>query len=629
MCGFAGQWLTAGRADIEAAATMAARLAHRGPDQEGRFVSADGRCAIGFRRLCVIDPDGSRQPMTHPDVPVTLAFNGELYNFRALRSELERQGERFRTAGDTEVLLAMYVRHGLAMLDRLEGMFAAAIYDGRAGCLHLVRDRLGLKPLWYVVASDRVVFASEAKALRAHPAVATSVDPTSLVHYLTIGYIPAPQSIWQGVRKLPPACHLTFGDGGAAEPQRWWSPPAQTATVADDQAVEAVREVVRSAVAKRLVSDVPIGALLSGGLDSSIVVAAMCDALGDPAAVRTFSAGFTEQRFDERPFAREVAEHLGTTHTELLIEADAATLLDDLLAQYDEPFGDSSALPLWMLSRAVRQRVTVALVGDGGDEAFAGYDRHRAMWLAEHIAPLKAMVMTAGGMLVDTFAPRDEKNPLRRFARFAAGLDAPPALRYESYRALFTAAALDDLVTDDLAAAADPRAGQRWFETLFTAADCDTDLLAAQRHDVLTYLPDDLLVKADIASMAWGLELRSPFLDHHVIELGLSLPDTLKVDRRRGKRILVRAFGDRLPAGVFERPKTGFGVPLDAWLAGPLLGTLKETLLDQSFIDAGWVKRSALERLIDQHARGKADHRHRLWALLCLGRWWAMGSATA
>ena len=625
MCGFAGEWLMAGRADLETAAAMADRLVHRGPDQEGRFASADGLCAIGFRRLCVIDPDGSRQPMTHPDVPVTIVFNGELYNFRTLRSELERQGERFRTAGDTEVLLAMYVRHGLAiMLDRLEGMFAAAIYDGRTGCLHLMRDRLGVKPLWYVVAGERVVFASEAKALRAHPSVEATVDPTSLVHYLTMGYIPAPRSIWQGIRKLPPASHLTFGDGGAAEPQRWWSPPVTTAQVADEEAVEAVRQTLREAVAKRLVADVPVGSLLSGGIDSSIVVALMCEALGDPQAVRTFSAGFTDQRFDERPFAREVAEHLGTTHTELLIEADAAAGLDDLVGQYDEPFGDSSALPLWLLSRAVRQRVTVALVGDGGDEAFAGYDRHRAMWLAEHIAPLKAMVMTAGGVLVDSFASRDEKSPFRRFARFAAGLDAPPALRYESYRALFTASALADLLTDDLAAAVDPTAGRRWFESLFAAVDCHTDLLAAQRHDVLTYLPDDLLVKADIASMACGLELRSPFLDHHVIELGLGLPDELKVDRRRGKRILVRAFADRLPAGVFERPKAGFGVPLDAWLAGPLLEMLRETLLDQSFIDAGWLKRTALERLIDQHVRGKADHRHRLWALLCLGRWWAM-----
>ncbi len=630
MCGFAGQWLARdadGRADVDQAAAMAERLVHRGPDQDGRFLSADGRCAIGFRRLCVIAPDRSRQPMTHPDVPVTLAFNGEIYNFRALRSELERQGERFRTAGDTEVLLAMYIRHGLGMLGRLEGMFAAVIYDGREGCLHLVRDRLGVKPLWYAVTGDGVLFASEAKALRAHPAGGGPVDPTSLIHYLTMGYIPAPRTIWQGIRKLPPASHLTFGAGRDAEPRRWWSPPAAVAQVADEQAVEAVREAVRSAVAKRLVADVPVGALLSGGIDSSIVVALMCDAAGDPAAVRTFSAGFADQRFDERPFAREVAAHLGTTHTELLIDPDAAGLLDALVAQYDEPFGDSSALPLWMLCRAVRQRVTVALVGDGGDEAFAGYDRHRAMWLAEHISPLKAMVMTAGGMLVDSFASRDEKSPARRFARFAAGLDAPAALRYESYRTLLTAPALAELLTDDLAGAADPAAGRRWFEDLFVAADCDSDLLAAQRHDVLTYLPDDLLVKADIASMAHGLELRSPFLDHPVIELGLSLPDALKVDRRRGKRILVRAFADRLPAGVFERPKAGFGVPLDAWLSGPLLGTLRETLLDQAFIDAGWLKRTAVERLIDQHVRGRADHRHRLWALLCLGRWWAMEAA--
>jgi asparagine synthase (glutamine-hydrolysing) len=378
---------------------------------------------------------------------------------------------------------------------------------------------------------------------------------------------------------------------------------------------------VQAAVTARLVADVPIGALLSGGVDSSIVTALMCQAAGEPRAVKTFSAGFAESTFDERPYGRQVAEFLGTEHRELLVQADAAALIDKLVAQYDEPFADSSALPTYLLCQAIRPHVKVALGGDGGDEAFGGYDRHRAMWLTQHMSATKTLLATAAAMLADSFAPRDEKSPLRRFVRFARGLDAPPALRYLGYRALFTLEQLDGLMTDEFAEQIAPTAARDAFAELYEAGECDTELSAAQRHDVLDYLPNDLLVKADIASMAHGLELRSPFLDPRVIELGLSLPDELKVSRRGGKRILAAAFGHLLPAAVFRRRKTGFGVPLGDWLKGPLLPMLRQTLLDQSFIDTGWVKRTALEHLIDSHAAGKADHRHRLWALLWLGRW--------
>jgi asparagine synthase (glutamine-hydrolysing) len=627
MCGFVGEFIVSGEkpANLELAQKQAQRLVHRGPDEAGSFASADGRCAIGFRRLSIIDLPLSHQPMTRqlPQGQVTLAFNGEIYNFRALREELGACGESFATHGDTEVLLAMYLRHGLvAMLGRLEGMFAAAIYDGRAGKLHLMRDRLGVKPLWYARAGGRIVFASEAKALLGYEGVDRQVDPQAVLSYLTLGYVPAPRSIWRGVQKLPPASSLTLP--GENEPQRWWAPPCRVRPISQAEAVEQVRQVVREAVSQRLVADVPIGALLSGGVDSSIVTALMCQASGDPRAVKTFSAGFAESAFDERPFGRQVAQFLGTEHRELLVEADAAALVDKLVAQYDEPLGDSSALPTYLLCQAIRPHVTVALAGDGGDEAFGGYDRHRAMWLGQHMSSAKAMLVTAAAMIVDSFAPKDEKSPLRRFVRFARGLDAPPALRYLGYRALFTLEQLDALMTDEFAEQVVPTAPRDAFAELYESGECDTELSAAQRHDVLDYLPNDLLVKADIASMAHGLELRSPFLDHRVIELGLSLPDELKVSRRRGKRILAAAFGELLPAEVFSRPKAGFGVPLGDWLAGPLLPMLRETLLDQSFIDVGWLKRSKLEHLIDSHAAGKADHRHRLWALLWLGRWKAI-----
>ena len=630
MCGFAGEFVFAGaaeRADADLSGQMARRLRHRGPDERGSYASADGRCAIGFERLCVIDPPGSHQPMSSADGAVTLAFNGEIYNFHQLRRELAGGGAGFRTAGDTEVLLEMYLRDGLAMLPKLDGMFAIAIHDTRDGRLHLIRDRLGVKPLWYAATDDRVVFASEAKALLAHPMVDRTVDLEALGLYMAMGYVPAPRSIWRGVAKLPPGHHMSF-DSTAGQGRRWWRPPPPSEPIAGGDAAAKVVERLGDAVAKRLVADVPLGALLSGGVDSSIVTALMCRATGEAGAVKTFTAGFAEWGFDERPFARRVAEHLGTDHREFLIAPPAAAgaerFLDELVCQYDEPFGDSSALATFLLCRAVRQEVTVALCGDGGDEAFAGYDRHRAMWLGENMSTLKALAVTAGGVLADTFATRNEKSRLRRFARFARRLDAPPALRYLGYRRLFDEQQLGVLLTDDLAEQL-PLAGPRdWFVDLYECGRCDTELLAAQRHDILTYLPDDLLVKADIAGMAHGLELRSPMLDTGVIELGLSLPDELKVGRHRGKLILAQAFGDLLPAEVFQRRKAGFGVPIDSWLRGPLLPMLRETLLDQSFIDAGWLKRTAMEKLINSHAAGRADHRHRLWALLWLARWYAL-----
>ena len=627
MCGFAGEFLLGapgGRVDGELARRMAAALRHRGPDERGLYVSEDGRCAIGFERLRVIDPAGSHQPMTSPDGQVTLAFNGEIYNFRELRAELQAAGQSFRTTGDTEVLLAMYRQHGLEMLPRLQGMFALAIHDRRHNQLHLVRDRLGVKPLWYAVTGEHVLFASEAKALLQHPQIDRAVDTDALGLYLTMGYIPAPWSIWRSIRKLLPGHQVSF-DLQASPPVQWWSPPTQAEPIDPQEARQSLRELLADAVQRRMVADVPVGALLSGGVDSNIVAALMCQASGDPKQVKTFTIGFAEGPFDERPFARRVAQHLGTTHREYLVTPDAAGLLDTLVRQYDEPFGDSSALPTYLLCQAIRGEVTVALGGDGGDEGFAGYDRHRAMWLAENMGTVKGLLVTTAGMVADAFASQNEKSRLRRLARFASALDAPPSLRYMRYRQLFTPAQIEELLTPELAGQLEMQGPQEWFTELYEAGECDSELLYAQRHDVLTYLPDDLLVKADIASMAHGLELRSPLLDHRVLELGLRLPVSLKVDRKRGKKILRETFASLLPAEVFTRPKSGFGVPLDSWLRGPLLPVLRETLLDQSFTDLGWLKRSAVERLIDEHASGKADHRHRLWALLWLGRWQKLG----
>jgi asparagine synthase (glutamine-hydrolysing) len=623
MCGFAGEFIFVGknRADPAVSQAMAARLKHRGPDEEGSYISQDGRCALGFRRLAVIDLPLSHQPMLAEDGWSVVVFNGEIYNFRCLREELARDGYAFRTQGDTEVLLALWQRHGEAMLDRLEGMFAFVLHDARQHKVFLARDRLGKKPLWYSALGDRIVFASEAKALLVHPAVSRDVDAEAVGFYLTMGYVPAPRSIWGRVRKLPPG-HCLMVRSGLGEPRPYWLPPDRGRRVPRSEALESVRQTVLSAVSKRMVADVPLGALLSGGVDSSVVVALMCQAAGKSGGVKTFTAGFAEQAFDERPFAAAVARHLGTEHRELVIApADAPALLDQLVEQYDEPFADSSALPLYLICRAAREHVTVALTGDGGDESFAGYERYRAMHLAQTMGATAWFLATASRPLLDRLAPQDERCRLRRLVRFASVLDEPPALQYFAFRRLFSPGQLQRILENDFAAAAGLDQPQQWFTGLYETAEFQDESAFAQRHDLLTYRPDDLLVKADIASMAHSLELRSPLLDHHVVTLGLGLPVEFKLRRGRGKAILREAFAHLLPRDVLARGKQGFGVPLDRWLGGQLLPSLRQTLLEGPLVKRGWMARGPLEQLINDHLAARADHRHRLWALLWLGRW--------
>lgn len=640
MCGFAGEFVYAGRADLAVVSAMAARLSHRGPDEAGAALSSDGRCGLAFRRLSIIDLELSHQPLTYAGPgqtgAATVVFNGEIYNFQSLRHDLAAGGFAFKTKGDTEVLPAMYLRDGpAAMLPRLEGMFAFAIYDHRAGRLMLARDRLGKKPLWYAALPDRIVFASEAKALLAHPLVGREGDPAALCYYLTLGYVPAPRSIWKGIVKLAPGHWLEITDR-PGEPCRYWSPPEETARISQNDAVEAVRSSLQEAVAKRMIADVPLGALLSGGVDSSIVAAMMSRQAGRAGGVKTFTAGFADEQFDERPAAAAVAAHLGCENLPLVVESgDVSLLLDRLVAQYDEPFADSSALPTYLVCQAARQHVKVVLTGDGGDEAFAGYDRYRAMEIGQRMGPGKWLLAKLAGSFAAAFAPQDERNKLRRLARFAEALDMPPAQRYLYYRRLFWPPQLEALLERDLLAAADIARPEQWFTELYegepgnadlrigspSSPSFDNEIAYAQRHDLLTYLPDDLLVKVDIASMAHGLEVRCPLLDHRVVELGLGLPTECKFAGRYGKAILRRAFADLLPPETFHRPKRGFGAPIDRWLRGDLLHELRETLLDGPLVTQSWMVRDQLSLLIDQHTHRLADHRHRLWALLWLARW--------
>ena len=625
MCGFAGEFLFAAasaHADVVLATRLAEALRHRGPDEAATFVSQDRRCAIAFHRLAVIDPPGSHQPMTLPDGALTVAFNGEIYNFRSLRADLEADGCRFATAGDTEVLLHLYRRRGADLVDDLDGMFAFALHDAEAGQLLLARDRLGQKPLWYALLGDRIVFASEARALLRHPQIDRSLDRASLAFYATLGYVPAPASAWRGIRKLPPASCLLVSTG-PAEPRRFWRPELVEPPPTPADAVRQVRTTLAASVAARMVSDVPLGALLSGGLDSAIVAALMSEAAGTAGGIRTFTAGFPDAAYDERALARLTARRLGSDHTELVLDAAPADALDDLVARYAEPFADSSALPTWLICQAARQHVTVALTGDGGDELFGGYDRYRALHLASTMRPATYLAVRLAAALAAPWAPLSERSRLRRLVRFADSLPYPPAQQYFRYRRLFGPRDLTRLFTEEFARQICLDEPARWFLDLYEQADLDDEVQHAQRHDLLTYLPDDLLVKADIASMACSLELRSPMLAAPLVGLGLSLPVGMKISGGRGKAILREAFADVLPPEVLRGPKRGFGVPLARWLREDLAGTLQETLLDESFLGREIIRREAIAGLLNDHFSRRDDHSHRLWALLILARWLA------
>lgn len=621
MCGFAGEFVFGDTpADVDLAAAMAGRLMHRGPDEAGSFLSADRRCAIGFRRLAVIDPAGSHQPMTSEDGLVTVAWNGEIYNYRKLREELRGSGATFQTAGDTEVLLHLYRRHAGQIAEHLVGMFAVVVYDSLQGRLLLVRDRFGQKPLWFSLLEDRIVFASEAKALLGHPKIGQDLSKVGLEQYVSLGYVAAPNSIWEGICKLLPGQELhVSGDG--VKRGSYYQVKCKSITGDGQETLDRVRHGVSQAVSEAMVSDVPIGALLSGGIDSSIVVGLMAKAAGRVGGVRTFTAGFDEEAYDERRRARVVAKHFGSEHEELLVERPGVSALDRVVKVYDEPFGDSSAVATLALCEAVSRHVKVALVGDGGDECFGGYDRYRALQLADEMGPLAYALTMGAAKLTKALSGGDQRGVIGRFKRFVGGINLPPAMQYFYYRRLFGANDLAKLFSEGFADDMDLNTTRDWFCRLYEEGDCGDEVSRAQRHDMLTYLPDDLLVKTDRASMASSLELRSPMLAWRVAELGLSLPVKLKVNRRRGKVALREAFRDILPREVLTGRKKGFGLPLGRWLRGAMRPVMIETLTDRSFLKRGIFREGSVVGLINDHLSKREDHSQRLWMLMVLARW--------
>ena len=581
---------------------MRARIRHRGPDEGS--TDALGACVLGHQRLRVLDPEQGFQPVANETGDVTAVFNGELYNFPELRAGLA--GHEVRGQGDTPVLPHLYEEHGLGFVERLEGMFALALWDAPRGRLVLARDRLGKKPLvWTRLEDGTLAFASELKALLAVPGVRCEPDLAALDAYLALGYVPAERTGLLGIQRLLPG-HRLVAEGDAVTIERWWEPQLEDADLRDEDWLERVRAAVADAVRRRLVADVPLGALLSGGIDSAIVVAEMAKASSEP--VRTFTVGFADAAYDEREFARAVADRWSTRHTEVVLEPDAAATLPRLAEAFDEPLGDEAALPLFLICEAARQEVTVALVGDGGDESFAGYERYAAMELAGRVP----RPLAAGGARLLRALPggrRERRAATFRAARFLEAAATPRSERYGRLMEVFPLAWRSSLWSDDARA----ELGTLVSPGFLLGAPPGDGVTGLQLLDVATYLPGDLLPKSDIASMAHSLELRSPLLDHRVVELGLSLPPGLK----HRKQALRRAFADELPPAVAARGKTGFGVPLAAWFRGELRELAAETLLG----DRGWFRRDTVKRLLGEHAAGEADHGHRLWSLVMLELW--------
>jgi len=618
MCGICGIYdLRDHDIDRELMSKMTRTLHHRGPDDEGIYVA--GNVGLGNARLAIIDltPSG-HQPMTNEDKSIWLTFNGEIYNFPQLRERLEKRRHCFSSKGDTETILHLYEDYGLDCVQHLRGMFAFALWDGRKKRLFLARDRVGKKPLYYFHGQNTFVFASEIKAILEHPQVPRRVNLKAIPLYLTYGYVPAPGSIFEGIHKLPPG-HVLILEDGRIEIREYWDlsyPQGQGVVKLEGEYIGGLLSLLREAVAIRLISDVPLGAFLSGGIDSTAVVALMSELMGHP--VKTFAIGFAgEPSFDELKYARLAAERYGTDHHEFVVEPKAIELLPKLVWHYDEPFSDSSAIPTYLVSKLTREHVTVALNGDGGDELFAGYERFAAARLAEAYRKTPQFVQRSLARLLRALPESTSyRGFVRRARRFVESAPLPLLERYLGWVAIFS----DDLRESLLAEGQEINVREHFANHLSRAENLDpiNQLLYLNTK---TYLPEDLLIKADRMSMANSLEARSPFLDQDLIQFAAEIPASLKLNGLTTKYILKKALRGLVPQEIIDRPKHGFGVPVGEWFRTDLKDYVRETLLSPEALRRGYFREEALRWLIQQHQEGKRDLGHQLWALLTFELW--------
>jgi asparagine synthase (glutamine-hydrolysing) len=599
-------------------ARMGHVMLHRGPDDEG--VHIEGACAIGMRRLSIIDLSGGHQPMSSSDGTLWLVCNGEIYNFRELRRQLEARGHRFRSHSDSEVVLHAYAEYGDRCVEHLNGMFAFALWDARRSRLLVARDRLGIKPLYIAHDGKRFAFASEAKALLDLPRLDRNLDPAAVASYLQLGYVPAPQSIFAGVRKIPPAT-LLIAENGRIEERRYWHVPGEVdRSRSEGEWVEELRSAMERSVRMQMVSDVPLGAFLSGGIDSSTVVAFMANASTKP--IRTYAIGFGGSRADdyynELPYARRVAELFGTEHREIVVKPEVVSLLPKLLWHMDEPVSDSAFITTYLVSEFARREVTVILSGVGGDELFGGYRRYLGNHYQSYFKRLPPWIRS-GATAVGERLPSDRHSPLLNVMRLARGFLMSANLsfegRYGAYVRVFSKEAAERLFAFN---------GHERFDAIeaaFRLARSDDALNRMLVVDAETQLPDDLLLLTDKMSMATSLECRVPFLDHELVELAARIPEQMKIRGRRLKHVMKTALADVLPAAILNRKKRGFGTPMGAWLKDDLAGLLQKLLSPAAIQNRGLFHYPTVQELIRLHDANRIDGSDPLLALLNLEIW--------
>jgi asparagine synthase (glutamine-hydrolysing) len=621
MCGIAG-FVSAERtmSQLESAAVldrMCRAIAHRGPDDQG--VMLEGTVALGMRRLSIIDLAGGHQPISNEDGTVTIVFNGEIYNYRELQPVLEARGHRFKTNSDTEAIVHAYEEYGAECVSHLRGMFGFAIWDARRRELFIARDRAGKKPLYYTVtASGTLIFGSELKSLREHPEFRGEISAEALDAYLTFGYIPDPLTIFSGVHKLPPGYHLTFKDNRLRVEQYWDFPYREAqadASLREEDYLEELRALLDEAVRLRLVADVPLGAFLSGGVDSSVVVGLMSRATSRP--VKTFSIGFHEDSYNELKYARVAAKEFETEHHEFIVTPDICSIVDELVWHFDEPFADSSAIPTYMVSKLARQFVKVVLSGDGGDELFGGYTRYVVDRKRSGFARLPRVVRE--GLM----QPLGRSLPHGAWGRnYVHNVALDPLDRYIEDISIFTRLNKPSLYTEDFRAQLREGAAAASFRQHAALARADDPLDPLLYLDSKTYLPGDILTKVDRMSMAVSLEARVPLLDHKLIEFVCArIPASMKMKGLETKHIFKRAVADLVPAPILERPKQGFGVPIQQWINQQLRERVHGTLTESRTEQRGYTEPRYIRVLLNEHESGRRDHSSQLWSLFMLELW--------
>ncbi|MDP3298333.1 MAG: asparagine synthase (glutamine-hydrolyzing) [Thermodesulfovibrionia bacterium] len=633
MCGIAGIINISSPPQKSLMEIMCGIMKHRGPDGEGYYM--EGPIALGHRRLSIIDLEGGKQPLSNEDGTVWITYNGEIYNFPELRKELIEKGHRFKTKSDTETIVHAYEEYGVQCLEKLRGMFAFGIWDDKKKRLFLARDRLGKKPLYYYLNDKKFIFASELKAILQDKRVNREINSKAIADYLTYNYIPFPETIFKGIYKLPPAHFMTVkivqgvqssqGDIKQAEcldlsVQQYWDIKYEPDySLSEDDWADALRENLKEAVRLRLISDVPLGAFLSGGIDSSTVVALMSMVQDTP--VKTFSIGFKEEDFSEVKYARDVSKIFGTEHHEMIVEPDAMGILPDLAWEFDEPFADSSAIPTYYVSKMARQHVTVILSGDGGDEIFAGYrrylwarDMHRYDWLPITLKKILfgiPAVLLPDGMKGKGMLTHLSKSPFERYAGLNTFSD-------HSYLKNLLSA---DVITDLKQNYNGGNPNYAYLKGFYDVCKSDDYLTKIQYMDTKTYLADDILTKVDRASMLCSLETRAPLLDHKVVELAARIPSSLKINNNETKYILKKAMKGILPDEILYRKKMGFGVPLLHWFKKDLAEYARDILLSKKAVDRNIFNQNYIQSILKNHQKKGRDLSARIWALLFFEHW--------